>query len=145
MNDQELFEYNRAELIYNLTEEIELIIEEKNLNKKTLAEQIGKSQSYVSQILSGSRNMTLSTLADICLGIGVTPSEVFQRYTRSINVISNHGKTNAQVNVISYENWPSKVASACKNEAKPRVEESVSSWREKYAETKNELELVNIG
>lgn len=81
------FADNRAELIVNLTEEIELLLEEKDMSRSDLAVQINKSKSYISQVLSGSRNMTLNTLADICSGMKVRPADVFRRYVRSSDII----------------------------------------------------------
>ena len=58
------------ELILEATESICKLLEEQELSRADLAELLGKSPAYVSQILNGSRNMTLNTLADIsyCLG-----------------------------------------------------------------------------
>lgn len=39
-------------------------------NKAQLAERLGKSKAYVTQVLSGSRNMTLRTLADFAFALG---------------------------------------------------------------------------
>lgn len=85
--EADYFADNRAELIVNLTEEIELLLEEKGMSRKDLAEKIHKSKSYVSQVLSGSRNMTLSTFADICSGMEIRPADVFRRYVKSSDVI----------------------------------------------------------
>lgn len=62
--------YQRDELIYNVTEDILVLLEDMNISKKELARRLGKSQSYVTQTLSGSRNMTLSSLSDICFALG---------------------------------------------------------------------------
>ncbi|WP_110303846.1 helix-turn-helix domain-containing protein [Aeromonas veronii] len=62
--------YQRDELIYNVTEDILVLLEDMNISKKELARRLGKSQSYVTQTLSGSRNMTLSSLSDICYALG---------------------------------------------------------------------------
>lgn len=65
--------YAREELVYNVTEDLLVILEDLNVNKAELARRLNKSKSYVSQILSGSRNMTLGTLSDICLSLGFKP------------------------------------------------------------------------
>lgn len=62
--------YQRDELIYNVTEDILVLLEDMHISKKELARRLGKSQSYVTQTLSGSRNMTLSSLSDICYALG---------------------------------------------------------------------------
>jgi len=52
-------------LILDVTEEISLKMEELGINRTELATRLGKSKPYVSQLLNGSRNMTLRSLADI--------------------------------------------------------------------------------
>jgi len=63
----------RDELIYHLTEDLLVVLEERGLSKADLARKIGKSRSFVTQVLSGNRNMTLRTLSDICFELQVKP------------------------------------------------------------------------
>ncbi len=65
--------FAREELVYNVTEDILVALEDLEISKKELARRLGKSRSYVTQILSGARNMTLGSLSDICFAIGMTP------------------------------------------------------------------------
>ncbi len=58
------------ELILASTEQIWELLERKGLTKADLAERMGKSRAFVSQILSGTRNMTLRTLADVAFALG---------------------------------------------------------------------------
>lgn len=58
--------FAREDLIYNLTEDLLILMETKGITKNSLARQMNKSKSYISQLLNGSRNMTLKTLSDIC-------------------------------------------------------------------------------
>ncbi|MTI12130.1 helix-turn-helix transcriptional regulator [Sansalvadorimonas verongulae] len=67
----------RENLIMNVTEDILIHMEDENISKRDLAKKLGKSPAYVSQILSGARNMTLRTLSDICFSLGLTPSLSF--------------------------------------------------------------------
>lgn len=74
------FEYNadgrmyaRQELVYNITEDFLVIMENQNVSKQDLAKKLGKSKSYVSQLLSGRRNMTLGTFSDMCFALGFKP------------------------------------------------------------------------
>lgn len=69
----------REELIYNVTEDLIVLLEKLQVSKVTLARHLGKSRSYITQLLSGSRNMTLGSLADICFALGVTPEINFTR------------------------------------------------------------------
>ncbi|VAX02353.1 hypothetical protein MNBD_GAMMA19-2050 [hydrothermal vent metagenome] len=66
--------YAREELVYNVTEDILVALEDLNVSKKELARRLGKSRSYVTQILSGARNMTLGSFSDICFALGVKPN-----------------------------------------------------------------------
>ena len=63
----------REELIFNVTEDLLVLMEDHGISKHELARRLGKSRSYVTQVLSGARNMTLGTLSDICFEIGVAP------------------------------------------------------------------------
>lgn len=58
-------------LILEVAEAIFQAMETKNMSKSDLAASLGKSKAYVSQLLSGSRNMTLRTLADIAFALGM--------------------------------------------------------------------------
>ena len=65
--------FAREELLYNVTEDLLVIMEDSDISKKELARRLGKSRSYVTQVLSGSRNMTLGSFSDICFALGVKP------------------------------------------------------------------------
>ncbi len=65
--------FAKQELVYNVTEDLLVILEDLEISKIELAKRLGKSKSYVSQVLSGARNMTLGTLSDICFAIGFKP------------------------------------------------------------------------
>ncbi|KQN53181.1 helix-turn-helix transcriptional regulator [Erwinia sp. Leaf53] len=66
------------ELTFDVTEDILIIMEDKDISKKELADKLGKTKAYVSQLLSGSKNMTLRTLSDVCHAIGIKPAVHFQ-------------------------------------------------------------------
>jgi transcriptional regulator with XRE-family HTH domain len=65
--------FAKEELVYNVTEDLLVILEDTGVSKVELAKKLGKSKSYVSQVLSGARNMTLGTLSDICFALGFKP------------------------------------------------------------------------
>ncbi len=67
-------EFAREELIYNVAEDVLVALEDLGVSKSDLAEKLGKSKAYVSQLLSGARNMTLSTFSDICFVLDRKPS-----------------------------------------------------------------------
>lgn len=60
-------------LITRTTEVLWTLLLAQGISKSELAERMGTTKGYVSQALSGSRNMTLRTLSDICFAMGVTP------------------------------------------------------------------------
>ena len=63
----------REDLIYNVTEDVLVLMERLDVSKKELARRLGRSKSYVTQLLGGARNMTLGTLSDICFALGTAP------------------------------------------------------------------------
>jgi len=60
-------------LIVAATEAIWKAMEEAGINKAELANRMAATKGYISQVLSGSRNMTLRTLSDICFVLGKKP------------------------------------------------------------------------
>lgn len=63
-----LFDQERA--VDRATEDILELMEREGLNKAALARRLGKSKAYVTQALSGGRNMTLRTLAAFAWACG---------------------------------------------------------------------------
>ena len=72
-SDSDERSYQRNDLIVNVTEDLLVAMEDLDISKSELAKRLSKSKAYVSQILDGSRNMTLGTLSDICFALGVKP------------------------------------------------------------------------
>ncbi len=70
--------YSRESLIYNATEDLLVQMEKRNVTKSELARSLSKSLSFVSQILSGKRNMTLRTLSDVCFELKCKPRIVLE-------------------------------------------------------------------
>lgn len=70
--------YAAEELTFNVTEDILIQMEDRGVSKSDLAEKLGKTKAYISQLLSGSRNMTLRTLADICFALDIKPTVCFE-------------------------------------------------------------------
>ena len=69
---EDLKEYEQEGLILQVTEGIWKVLKERGWNKTDLANALGTSKSNVTQLLNGSRNMTLRTLSDICFALGAT-------------------------------------------------------------------------
>ena len=55
----------QEELILQVTEELASVLDREGIKKAQLAEKLGKSKAFVSQIMNGGRNLTLRTLADV--------------------------------------------------------------------------------
>lgn len=62
--------FEQESLAIEATELISTLLKERKVSKVDLAKRIGKSKAYVTQLLSGSRNMTLHTFADLAFALG---------------------------------------------------------------------------
>lgn len=65
--------FARNSLIFNVTEDILVFMEQNEISKKELSKRLGKTRAYVTQILDGTRNMTIGTFSDICFALGFKP------------------------------------------------------------------------
>ena len=70
--DQGRREFAKEELAFAAAELISELMESQNISKVELAKKIERSKSHVTQILSGSRNMTMHTLAELAFMLGHT-------------------------------------------------------------------------
>lgn len=81
--------FNREELLSSNTYWIETIqnelysniveyMEKENLNQNELAEKLGVTKGYISQILKGEFNFTLKKIVEISLAIGKVPNIEFE-------------------------------------------------------------------
>lgn len=101
-------------LILEVTESIYEEMLAKGINRVQLAERMGKSKAYVSQLLSGSRNMTLRSLADISFALDVAnPSLNFA----DIDYDESNGDWVASGNVVSMMNYRATAQSVGTDEA----------------------------
>jgi transcriptional regulator with XRE-family HTH domain len=66
--ERRLFEQER--LILDATENVFALMESNEVSKAELARRLGRTRAYITQILSGARNMTLRTLADVLFACG---------------------------------------------------------------------------
>ncbi|MBF0383299.1 MAG: helix-turn-helix transcriptional regulator [Magnetococcales bacterium] len=79
-NERALFQ---EDYILEVTEGIWEQMELKQVSKKELADKLGKSKAYITQILNGSRNMTLRTQADIAFALGVKPGDFLDHISKT--------------------------------------------------------------
>ena len=71
MNDPEFRKLlAQEELILEVTETLCELLEKEKISRKELADRLGKSKGFVSQLLNGGRNLTLRTVADILHVLG---------------------------------------------------------------------------
>ena len=60
----------QGDLIMEVTETLCELLENEKVSRKELADRLGKSKGFVSQLLNGGRNLTLRTVADILHVLG---------------------------------------------------------------------------
>jgi len=58
------------ELFLEVTETFCRVMETEDISKKQIADSLGKSKGFVSQLLAGDRNLTLRSVADLADAIG---------------------------------------------------------------------------
>lgn len=58
------------EFILEVTELLSAMLRKEGISKVELARRLGKTKGFVTQILSGSRNLTLRTVADVADALG---------------------------------------------------------------------------
>jgi transcriptional regulator with XRE-family HTH domain len=64
----------RGDLIMEVTERLCELLEIEKVSRKELADRLGKSKGFISQLLNGGRNLTLGTVADILHVLGYRAS-----------------------------------------------------------------------
>jgi transcriptional regulator with XRE-family HTH domain len=62
--------FAQEDLILEVTEKICELLEKEKISRKELADRLGKSKGFISQLLNGGRNLTLRTVADILHVLG---------------------------------------------------------------------------
>jgi transcriptional regulator with XRE-family HTH domain len=63
-------EYEQERLVLWTTERIAEVMQQSELTRADLARLLGTSRANVTGLLSGERNLTLRTLADVCFALG---------------------------------------------------------------------------
>ena len=80
----------QGDLIMEVTETLCELLGKEKISRKELADRLGKSKGFVSQLLNGGRNLTLRTVADILHVLGYKVAlkpEKLVTHRRSSNVI----------------------------------------------------------
>lgn len=66
--------FAQEDLILEVTETLCELLENEKISRKELADRLGKTKGFVSQLLNGGRNLTLRTVADILHVLGYRAS-----------------------------------------------------------------------
>lgn len=61
--------WQQERVIFEITERICELMEQQNISRKELADRLGKTKGYISQLLDGQTNMTLRTISDVYLAL----------------------------------------------------------------------------
>ncbi len=61
-------------LILEVTEKLTQALDEAGITRTELAERLGRTPGYVSQVFGGGRNLTLRTVADIAAALSMRPT-----------------------------------------------------------------------
>jgi transcriptional regulator with XRE-family HTH domain len=62
--------YEREALALEASELVSQLMQQQRISKTELAARVGTSKSHITSLLSGSRNMTMHTLADLTFALG---------------------------------------------------------------------------
>lgn len=84
----------------NLHSQFKEYMEENNLNQKQLAEKLGISKSYLSQILNGNFNHSIEKLCSLSLSIGKIPIITFKDVSEHINSLKSHNSKNNVLHLV---------------------------------------------
>lgn len=69
----------QEELILDVTESFTKALRDAEMTQAELARAMGRSPGFVSQLLAGSRNFTLRTVADVACALSLRPSFLMTR------------------------------------------------------------------
>jgi transcriptional regulator with XRE-family HTH domain len=78
-NESEQRLYARDAAMLAATAAVVRRLEEQGISRAQVAERIGRTKGFVSQVLSGARNMTLATLADLLWAAGYEVRDIESR------------------------------------------------------------------
>ena len=89
----------QEELILEVTETICNILQNEKISRRELADRLGKSKGFISQLLNGGRNLTLRTVADILhvLGYKVTLTPYKEGEQKQESITRSHAKRTRRV------------------------------------------------
>lgn len=71
-NEEEKIEHNAQMISYRILSEVEKLCEEKKIKKKDLAEMVGTSKSYITQLFTGAKSINTNIMAKFENALDVT-------------------------------------------------------------------------
>lgn len=106
-----------ASISLDIVDQVHAILENKNWTQKQLAEKMGKRESEVSKLLSGTHNLSIQTIAKLHIALGetiiCTPERYHTLYTPKMNVspliksfLHSYTKSAGEENKTSEPNFP---------------------------------------
>ena len=79
---QHMREYQQERAIYEVTELLETEMDVQGVSRSQLAKKLGRSKSWVTQLLDGDKNKTIRTLADVFAVLGCE----YRSFTQPIQI-----------------------------------------------------------
>lgn len=67
----------------DVSQRIQELLNVRDMSQRDLAEALGMSQSFVSQLCNGRKNVTLNTLESICEALGISMADFFAKNKKS--------------------------------------------------------------
>lgn len=126
-NDKEKYEHNAQMISYKILSEVERVCEIRKLKKKDLAQKIGTSKSYITQLFRGNKSINTQIMAKF---------EDILNITFEIEASFNEIKSEFVGEKLNFSNFQN-----------PRINCSTGTWyfcynKDKKAESKNENKIV---
>lgn len=88
---QETPEYWMTNIQIELFQKMEEYMSDNNMNRKQLAEKLGVSKGYISQILNGDYDHRISKLVELSLAIGYYPTLLLEAKNEKAEVLDHDG------------------------------------------------------
>jgi uncharacterized protein len=97
MAPETLRRHEQERLVLGATDTIREAMEEAGVSKADLARMLGTSRAHVTALLSGERNMTLRTLADVAFALGQTVELTLEPPRSSVDTLRRVSVSPAEI------------------------------------------------
>jgi transcriptional regulator with XRE-family HTH domain len=110
----------QEEFILEVTEALSRALAESGMTQSKLAQKLGCTRGFVSQVFAGGRNLTLRTVSDIAMALGVRPSF-------SVDALTMQGDCNlGTIDVSQYAKRPPKIVLHASAFTQPEAERDLA-------------------